>query len=166
VFFSIIRVKSATVGKSSISNQLNKSGKIKEAPPPYTESPNALPAAALTKSSNTVGFSTASKQRSGAQTKPTAQPATQTNRRLPKDFGFYHGSGSMSDIVIALKADDINLIFYISTHGGFSRKPSAVVHSGRYQTLTPIATADFPSFTSTITIDIKASTSYSAERYS
>lgn len=70
----------------------------------------------------------------------------------------------MSEMVIALKGDDPNPLFYISTHGGFSSKPSVVLHSDRYKSSPPIATADFPSFTSKIEIDIKASPLFAAER--
>jgi len=68
----------------------------------------------------------------------------------------------MSDMVIALSGDS-NPLFYISTHSGFSSKPSVVLHSTHYETSPPLATADFPSFTSTINIDLKASPSFPSE---
>lgn len=70
----------------------------------------------------------------------------------------------MSDMVVAQSGNDPNPLFYISTHSGFSSKPSVVLHSTRYETSPPMATADFPSFTSTIDIELKASPSYPTER--
>lgn len=70
----------------------------------------------------------------------------------------------MSNLVVALSGDDPNPLFYVSTHGGFSSKPSVVLHSNRYETSPPMATADFPSFSSTINIELKATPSYPAEQ--
>jgi hypothetical protein len=55
------------------------------------------------------------------------------------------------DMTIALSADSPP-IFYISTHGGFSSKPTVVLHSGAYESASPMATADFHSFSSTVQV--------------
>ncbi|KUJ21143.1 uncharacterized protein LY89DRAFT_778759 [Mollisia scopiformis] len=81
-------------------------------------------------------------------------PAQPTPFRFPQNFGFYHASGSFSDLVIASQKDDPNPLFYISTHGGFSSQPSVVLHSSRFSTSPPLATADFHSFSSTIDMSL------------
>lgn len=94
-----------------------------------------------------------------------AQATSQNNHRFPKDFGFYHASGSMSDMVIALRGDDPNPLFYISTHRGLSSKPSIILHSNRYPTSPPLATADYHTYTSSIDIVLSATSSYRVEHH-
>jgi hypothetical protein len=72
---------------------------------------------------------------------------------FPQDFGFYRSS--RSDMVIALHKNQRTL-FYISTHNRFSSQPSVVLHSGPSPENTPLATADFRPFGSSI--DLKAGT--------
>jgi hypothetical protein len=54
-------------------------------------------------------------------------------------------------MMITLSADS-QPIFHVSTHGGFSSQPSVVLHSGPHQNASPMATADFHSFSSDIDI--------------
>ena len=48
--------------------------------------------------------------------------------RFPKEFGFYHASGSSSDMVIAFHATEAQPLFYVSTHSGWSSQQSVVLH--------------------------------------
>jgi hypothetical protein len=68
-------------------------------------------------------------------------------------------------MVIALTGDDPNPLFYISTHSGLSSKPNIVLHSNRYPSSPPLATADSHTYTSTIDIELAATSSYRAERH-
>jgi hypothetical protein len=89
-----------------------------------------------------------------AQIEPSDLPLSKdVEFRFPRDFGFYRSR--MSDMVIALHKDHPTL-FYISTHSAFSSQPSVVLHSGSSFTSTPLATAQFHHFNSTI--DLKAGT--------
>jgi hypothetical protein len=94
-----------------------------------------------------------------------ADATSQGNRRFPKEFGFYKASNLMSDMVIALTGDDPNPLFYISTHSGLSGKPNIVLHSNRYPSSPPLATADYHTYTSTIDIELAATSSYRAEHH-
>lgn len=95
-----------------------------------------------------------------------AEAALQGKHRFPKEFGFYKASSLGSDMVIALTGDDPNPLFYISVHGGLSSKPKIVLHSNRYPSSPPLATADYHTYTSTIDIGLAATSSYRAERHS
>ncbi|KAH8670262.1 hypothetical protein BGZ60DRAFT_537916 [Tricladium varicosporioides] len=79
---------------------------------------------------------------------------------FPKAFGFYHATGSFSDLVVALSSDNSRSQpqYYISTHGSFSSQPDVILHSSPRDNSPPLATADFHSFSSTIDFSIHIGT--------
>ncbi|KAH6673163.1 hypothetical protein B0J14DRAFT_592644 [Halenospora varia] len=79
---------------------------------------------------------------------------------FPKAFGFYHASGSFSNLVVALSSSNSRSQpqFYISTHGSFSSQPDVILHSSPRDSSPPLATADFHSFSSTIDLSIHIGT--------
>ncbi|CZR66187.1 uncharacterized protein PAC_16088 [Phialocephala subalpina] len=84
---------------------------------------------------------------------PQAPPQS-TTIRFPPQFGIYHASGSMTDLVIAQSKDDPHPLYYISTHSGFSSQPSVILHSSPHPGSPPLANADFHSFSSTIDMSL------------
>jgi hypothetical protein len=76
--------------------------------------------------------------------------------RFPKEFGFYHASGSSSDMVIAFHATDTQPLFYVSTHSGWSSQPSVVLHFSSSPSAPPLATAQFHGLSSSIDIQLFA----------
>ncbi|KAG4429704.1 hypothetical protein IFR05_014815 [Cadophora sp. M221] len=78
------------------------------------------------------------------------------NTHFPQSFGIYHASGTSSDLVLALRNHDPNPLFYITTHNGWSSKPSVVLHSSGLCTSPQLATANFTSFSSDIELSILA----------
>jgi hypothetical protein len=76
--------------------------------------------------------------------------------RFPKEFGFYHASGSSSDMVIAFHATDAQPLFYVSTHSGWSSQPSVVLHSSSSPSAPPLATAQFHGLSSSIDVQVFA----------
>ncbi|KAE9365821.1 hypothetical protein N431DRAFT_430025 [Stipitochalara longipes BDJ] len=93
-----------------------------------------------------------------------AQAIAESNRRFPKDFGFYSVLNSFSDMAIAPR-DNANHLYYISTHHRLSNKRSIILHSGRLVYSPPLATADFPRFTNTIDIELMATPLNGLERH-
>jgi hypothetical protein len=86
---------------------------------------------------------------------PNPQPVVPNMSRFPKEFGFYHASGSSSDMVIAFHATDAPL-FYVSTHSGWSSQPSVVLHSSSSPSAPPLATAQFHGLSSSIDVQLFA----------
>ncbi|TVY51866.1 hypothetical protein LSUE1_G010353, partial [Lachnellula suecica] len=86
----------------------------------------------------------------------TPQKPAPAKHIFPPAFGFYHASGSSSDMCIAFSNDAAysNPLFYISTHGSFSSQPSVVLFSSGRQGSPPLADARFHSFSSTIDITL------------
>ncbi|KAH7346882.1 hypothetical protein BKA65DRAFT_503522 [Rhexocercosporidium sp. MPI-PUGE-AT-0058] len=78
------------------------------------------------------------------------------NSRFPQTFGIYHASGTSSDLVIALRNQDPNPLFHITTHNSWSSKPSVVLHSSGLCTSPQLATAKFTSFSSDVELSILA----------
>jgi hypothetical protein len=76
--------------------------------------------------------------------------------RFPKEFGFYHASGSSSDMVIAFHATDAQPLFYVSTHSGWGSQPSVVLHSSSSPSAPPLATAQFHGLSSSIDVQLFA----------
>lgn len=130
-----------------------------DAPPPYSEPANALHATYPEKSLNEKFPSSIPKQDGSSHEQPVIG-----SHRFPQNFGFYHASGSMSDMIIALKGDDPNPLFYITTHNSFSSKPNVELHGSRNSSSPVIATADFPAFSNSIDIELMASDRNPAER--
>ncbi len=93
-----------------------------------------------------------------------AEAMAESRRRFPKEIGFYTVMNSFSDMVIAPR-DDSNHLYYISTHNRLSNKRSVILHSGRFVYSPPLATADFPRFTSTIDIELMATPLNSLEHH-
>ncbi|TVY36339.1 hypothetical protein LOCC1_G008667 [Lachnellula occidentalis] len=81
-------------------------------------------------------------------TKPayTPQPPSQ-HHVFPPAFGFYHASGSHSDIRISLSAESA-LLFYIGTHNSLSSQPSIVLNSTPNPASPPLAHATLHTFSS------------------
>jgi hypothetical protein len=84
------------------------------------------------------------------------QPGFPNMSRFPKEFGFYHASGSSSDMVIAFHATDAQPLFYVSTHSGWSSQPSIVLHSSSSPSAPPLATAQFHGLSSSIDVQVFA----------
>ncbi|TVY33173.1 hypothetical protein LSUB1_G008392, partial [Lachnellula subtilissima] len=85
---------------------------------------------------------------------PQAQSQPQHQRHLfPPAFGFYHASGSHSDLRISLSAESAPL-FYISTHNSLSSQPSIILNSAPNPASPPLAHADLHTFSSGTDISI------------
>ncbi|KAG9241860.1 hypothetical protein BJ878DRAFT_205889 [Calycina marina] len=80
-------------------------------------------------------------------------PADSNYHRFPHDFRVYHASGSCSDMRISSSADS-PIIYFISTHSGWSSKPRIVLHNGPVDLSPPVAAADLHSFSSTVDVGI------------
>lgn len=79
----------------------------------------------------------------GSQSPFTAGPISKTTAPpLSPSFGFYHASGSHSDLVIALRKEDPNPSS-TSQHSGWSSEPSAVLHASGSKMSSRLVTAEF-----------------------
>jgi hypothetical protein len=148
---------------------------MSEAPPPYEnvstggtvpsfsnseKSPSQYPPNNNTKPNFTSPYTDPAGQRQPTNFDPilkpsNPQPGVPNASRFPKEFGFYHASGSSSDMVIAFHATDAPL-FYVSTHSGWSSQPSVVLHSSSSPSAPPLATAQFHGFSSSIDVQLFA----------